>query len=182
MPRKTVIALALVGSIVAGAPAARSHFVDHPIVFPFAGTIPCAPVFLAVDLCPYNTVGGNLGFSECTNPFPEGSWVDIVTEPAPTPPAGKKMILEFETFPQIDWDSWICDLLSNGSHNGATLAAGANVFGKNCDNLLGPDNPVPVGCKEKAVVPATAGKKYVLRAYNYTDVADDPGVYRWVTV
>jgi hypothetical protein len=169
--RKTLLALTLAGTVIAGVPA-QGHFAEHR--FTLVGAVPCATA------CSYWT--DDLGFSECSNPFPEGSWVDIVTESAPTPPAGKKMILEFETFPQIDWDSWICALLSNGSHNGATLAQGANVLLENCDNLLGPDNPVPVGCKEKAVVPAEAGKRYVLRAYNYFDVADDPGVYRWVTV
>jgi hypothetical protein len=89
---------------------------------------------------------------------------------------------EIEIFPQVDWDMFVCDLLSNGSHNGATLAVGANMLGENCDNLLGPDNPVLVGCKEKEQLPAAAGKKYVIRVYNWSDAAPVDGVYRWVQV
>ena len=92
------------------------------------------------------------------------------------------MIIELHAFPEIDWDTWICAKLSSGSHNGGELAQGANILGQLCDNFLGPDNPVPVGCIETADAPAEAGKVYVLRAYNYFDARDCPADYSWVFV
>lgn len=167
--KKLVLGVALLSSTFAGAPA-QSHAGSHDIVFRVAGTVPCG---VLADSCAYNTIASSLGFSACKDPFPPGSWVDIRTEPAPTPPAGKKMLLVLEVTPQVDWDSWICAL------NGDQLAQGANVLGQPCDNFLGPDSPVPAGCKEKANTVATAGTVYILRNYNYADGADCPGKYTW---
>lgn len=143
--------------------------------FPVAGTVPCTTA------CAYN-IPEDL-FKACENPFPEGSFVDVVTQPAPYPPAGKKkVLLQLDAFPQVDWDTFICGMLSNGDHNGGELAQGANAVADNCDNLLGPENPVPVGCEEHPIAPVEPGKQYVLRAYNYSDPFDCPASYKWIYV
>jgi len=179
--KKLLLTAVVTGVLVAGFPAAPSFAADPPpgkrFVFSAVGTIPCATV-----LCDYWPVFASLGYRPCENPFPDQTYVDVLTQTAPTPPAGKKMILDFKTFPNVDWDTWVCGLLSNGSHNGGELGQGANILGELCDNFLGPDSPVPVGCIEEAQVPAEAGKRYVLRAYNYSDGNDDPAQYDWVFV
>lgn len=162
--------------VTSAAQPALSHVGEHNVTFPVAETLPCSV------LCSYNPPASELGFSACENPFPDRTWYDVVTEAAPTPPAGRKMLLQFEAFPQIDWDTWICALLSSGSHNGGQIAQGSPFLGENCDNFLGPDNPVPFGCEEHASAPAEAGKRYVIRGYNFYDPADLPGIYRWVFV
>jgi len=181
MKKLLVVALVL-GTMYAGTVApAGAVPPGKKFVFPVSEAVPCSIGF-TVDICAYNLPASALGFRACENPFPPGSFVDVLTDPAPSPPAGRKMILQLDSFPQVDWDSWICARLSNGSNNGGELAQGANVLGENCDNFLGPDNPVPVGCIEQAQAPAEAGKRYVLRAYNYFDAADNPALYQWIFV
>lgn len=148
-----------------------------PTPVKFDGAVPCG------TLCAYWTGPSDAGFKACENPFPAGSWVDIVTPPAPPVPAGKnKVLLLLETFPQVDWDTFICGRLSNGTNNGGELARGVNLVGENCDNLLGPENPAPIGCEERAMAPVTSGSRYVLRAYNWLDPAPLPGRYSWIFV
>jgi hypothetical protein len=183
--KKTLVLLAALAYVATAAlPAHAAEDVKKAgerWVFPEAGTIPCS-VALTVDVCAYNTPASALGYRACENPFPEGSYYDVVTTPAPTVPAGKKMIVELRASPAVDWDTWICARLSNGSHDGGELAQGANVLGQLCDNFLGPDNPVPIGCIETADAPAEPGHQYVFRAYNYFDVSDCPAQYDWLFV
>lgn len=179
--RKFTLTALLVGIIVAGLPATPSQAITTQpagvrFVFPAAGTVPCAVG------CSYWTPAASAGYRPCENPFPPTSIVDFLTASAPTPPAGKKMILELTTFPEVDWDTWICGFLSNGSPNGGELAQGANILGQLCDNALGADNPIPVGCIEQAQAPAEAGKRYVMRAYNWSDLRDAPAIYNWIMV
>ncbi|MFA5891280.1 MAG: hypothetical protein WDA27_10105 [Actinomycetota bacterium] len=176
----TLLAAAVAAGLP-GLPAASAHPGEHPITFPVAQAIPCGPG-MGGDICAYNPPASELGYKACENPFPPGSWVDIVTEQAPTPPPGKKVILILQTSPQIDWDTFICGMLSNGSHNGGELARGANALAEPCDNLLGPESLAPIGCQERAQAPVSPGGRYVLRAYNYSDVADLLGHYTWVFV
>jgi hypothetical protein len=170
----------LIGSLLPATPALATPPVQAAgkrFVFPQAGTVPCATV-----LCDYWPAVAALGNRPCESPFPPQTYVDFVTQVAPTVPAGKKMILDFQTSPVTDWDTWICGLLNNGDPTGGELAQGANILGQLCDNFLGPDSPVPVGCVEEAQAPAEAGHQYVLRAYNYSDAQDDPAIYNWVLV
>ncbi|HVL33386.1 MAG TPA: hypothetical protein VM600_07380 [Actinomycetota bacterium] len=173
--RKFLIVSMVVAALAGMTPAANGHAGSHNVSFPVAGTVPCG---LAADTCAYNTPGRAAGYKACENPFPPSSWVDKITEAAPTPPSGKKVILVFESSPQLDWDTWICANTSAKTQ----LAQGANVLGENCDNIAGPDNPIPVGCQEKAQAPATPGRTYILRAYNYSDVTDLHGKYTWLFV
>src|ERR1051325_6257437 len=172
--KKFALTAMLVGVLVAGMPAgSQADTTVAPgvrFVFAFAGSVPCAVA------CAYWDAASAAGYRPCENPFPDLSYKDVVTQPAPTPPAGKKMILDFTTTPDTDWDTWICTLLSNGSHNGGELAAGANILGELCANRWAPDTPVPVGCEEEAEAPAEAGIRYVLRASNWSPTADDPAL------
>lgn len=183
--RKTFLLVAITAAVFTNVVPARAADDVKPantrFVFPVAATTPCSAA-LTADVCAYNAPASALGYRACENPFPPQSVYDVITTPAPTPPAGKKMILELHATPSVDWDTWICALLSNGSHNGGELAQGANVLGQLCDNFLGPDNPVPIGCEETADAPAEAGKRYVLRAYNYFDLQDCPAIYSWLMV
>ncbi|HVL33385.1 MAG TPA: hypothetical protein VM600_07375 [Actinomycetota bacterium] len=175
---RKVLLLALVCAFMIGAVPAQSHGGSHNVTFPVAGTVPCGVPGGGVDLCAYNIIAETAGYKACENPFPPGSWIDKVTEAAPTPPSGKKVILVFESSPMLDWDTWICANTSARTQ----LAQGANIFGENCDNIVGPDNPLPIGCQEKAQAPATPGRTYILRAYNYSDIADLHGKYTWLFV
>lgn len=185
--RKSITLIAIIGALASMLPtasvAAEKGRPAGNFVFPVAGTIPCGVIGVVgvADLCAYN-VPEDL-FKACENPFPEQSFVDVVTVPAPPLPSGKKrVLLQLEAFPQVDWDTFICGMLSDGSHNGGQLAQGANTFAEPCDNLLGPENLAPIGCKEKAIAPVESGKQYVLRAYNWLDVADCPARYSWIFV
>lgn len=172
---------AVIGSGLPAISTASAHAGQHPVTFPVAETIPCGPG-MGADVCAYNLPANELGFKACENPFPPGSYYDIVTEPAPIAPTGKRVILVFESFPQIDWDTFICGRLSDGTNNGGEIARGANALAEPCDNLLGPGSMAPIGCVEKAQAPAKTGERYVLRAYNYSDIADLLGRYTWVFV
>ncbi|HVL33384.1 MAG TPA: hypothetical protein VM600_07370 [Actinomycetota bacterium] len=168
--RRFILAAAIVGLLATNLPSANAHAGSHNVTF--QGAIPCGAV------CAYWDGPEAAGYKACENPFPPGSWVDIKTEAAPSPPSGKKVILVLEIFPQVDWDSYICANTSARTE----LARGTNILGENCDNLAGPDNPVPVGCQEKAQAPAVAGRTYILRAYNWSDAAPSPGKYTWLFV
>lgn len=171
--RRVLLATATLAALLVAQSPAGATSGDHPISF--SGAVPCGAV------CAYWPPGDLAGFEACTNPFPPGSFQDILTESAPSR-AGKKTILVLEIFPQVDWDSFICSMGSGGSHNGPLLSKGANELPGDCDNLVGPSNPVSVGCKEVAQAPAVAGQKYVLRAYNWSDALPCPGKYYWVFV
>lgn len=184
MKRRAMHVCLLVLAIVPVAPAGAADVTQPPnkqFEFPVAGTLPCGWGLTGFG-CAYNQPASTLGFRACENPFPEGSYLDVVTQPAPNPPAGKKIILDFTSFSDVDWDTWICTLLSNGSHNGGELGQGANVLGQLCDNFLGPENAVPIGCTEHAIAPAEAGHRYVLRAYNYFDIDNLRAIYSWIFV
>jgi len=143
----------------------------------FTAPIPCTVV------CPYwldmtNTdVDGNgsedIWFQACGNPsgtadaledapkpIQRGTvYDDVLVGPAPEGAA----VLIFDSTPAVDWDTFICSL------DGEELANGANILGEHCGGPLGPQNPVPTGCRERAVTLAAQGVEYILRAYNWSD-------------
>jgi hypothetical protein len=174
--RRALAAFALVASVAGGAATPARADTTHQITF--RGAVPCAA------LCSYWPVGERAGFTPCEYPFPAGSFIDIVTEPAPAIPAGKThAVLQMKIYPTLDWDSWIC-AVGTGVGNGTQrqLAQGAHDLGSPCDNILGSNNPVATGCQEKATTPATPGTRYVLRAYNWSDPGDCPGEYTWIFI
>lgn len=184
--RKIVLALAVVGMASSFAVPAQAEHLNRWHTVTFTAGTPCAVA------CPYwlddaNTdVDGNgnedIFFSTCANPagtadalsdipglpYTEGT-VYQTRQVGPRPTGASVLI--FEITPQVDFDSFICGT------NGAELAAGANILGDNCDNLIGPQNPVPVGCKERAVISVAAGQRYNLRVYNWSDAATTGGRY-----
>jgi len=76
------------------------------------------------------------------------------------PPGSSVMTVRID--PVVDWDMFVC-------HGAVERAVGANILGEPCDNALAPQNPVPVGCVERAIVPVTPGATYTVRAFNVAD-------------
>jgi hypothetical protein len=162
--RKTFIGLLAASALFMAAPAQSHPVPANGGTYTFQGAAPCAVV------CSYWV---DQGFTPCENPFPPGSFLDKVTNAAPTPPTGKIIVLEATLDSTLDWDSFMCA-------NNATkteLAQGANILGEPCDNLLGPNNAAPVGCHEDMSTPITAGGTVILRAYNWSDAG--PAIAKW---
>ena len=157
----------------------------------FTAPIPCSVV------CPYwldtanSDVDGNgsedIAFSSCGNPrgtadvlaglpgvpHEQGTTYDDVVV-GPVPEGGR--LLFFESFPAVDWDTYICSM------DGRELASGANLLDPNsCTGLPVPNSPIPTGCSEEATIQAEPGQQYVLRAYNWSDPFPMEGRYCWST-
>jgi len=152
----------------------------------FTAPIPCSVV------CPYwldvaNTdVDGNgeedIAFGVCANPrgaadtlgesgglpYEEGTIYD--DELIGPPPEGSTVLL-FEIWPTIDWDAFICSTSDN------ELTIGEHILVENCDSIVGPNNPVPIGCRERISASAVPGREYILRAYNWSDPLPLEGRY-----
>ncbi len=99
----------------------------------------------------------------CTNPSPEGSYDDVVVR-APL----KASLMRFEAWPEVDWDIFICKKTRKGVKH---LATGANTLGDGAtteEDLCA----VGIGCYERADAPVKGGKRYILRAYNWSDPSD----------
>lgn len=105
----------------------------------------------------------------CTTPPPEGTYADIVTPPAPEGADGRTAILEVTIRPIGDWDLYLCSTTTGG-----TLGVGANILGEPCDNALGPNNVVPMGCEETASTPVQVGQTVIVRAVN---IAGEPELH-----
>lgn len=190
--RKTVLGVAALGLAATFAiPAQADHAVNrwHPLTF--TAGVPCA------FACPYwlddaNTdIDGNgqedIFFATCANPggtndilgdapglpYEDGTvFQDFVTHRAPS----TAQVLIFEIFPNVDFDSFICS--QNGEQE---LAVGANELGQNCDNIIGPQNPVPVACTERASITVASNQRYRLRVYNWSDAVTVAGQYCYST-
>lgn len=146
----------------------------------FTAPVPCSMV------CPYWLDTANhdadgdgaeeIAFSACGNPggtggsadaipgaYQEGTIYDDVTV---GPGPDEATVLIFESFPAVDWDTFICSI------EGVELAAGSNHLNPDtCTDPLGPYSPIPTGCSEQAVINVrTEGSSYILRAYNWSDV------------
>lgn len=116
------------------------------------------------------------GFEACERPFPPGSYADHLTAPAPAPPEGKRVVvLEATIDPKVDWDLFLCE--SEPPHRGYPRG---HILGEPCDNLLGSNNLVPVGCHEDYSAPLKVGQTVILRAYNWSDPLPTTGRY-WFT-
>ncbi len=103
----------------------------------------------------------------CTRPSPAGSWSDLVV----TAPLGANL-LAFSGTPVGDWDLFICAKPASGN-NGRWLGTGANA----AINLTKPLETCVTGCYEKVRIPVVAGRRYVLRAYNWLDTDAFKGTY-----
>ena len=95
----------------------------------------------------------------CTAPSPAGSFADVVA----TAPKGTNYLV-FSATPTVDWDLFICAKPTRGN-NGKLLAVGANPVADAND----PTMTCAIGCYEEVHIPVVAGRKYVLRAYNWSD-------------
>lgn len=104
-------------------------------------------------------VGARAHGTPCESPPPAVFYADTVTTPAPTPPNGGAVILTASIDPLIDADLFVC---GNPPTEGG-LGQGANIVGEPCDNHLGPNSMVPVGCHESVSVPVTPGRTYTIR-------------------
>lgn len=159
----------------------------------FRTVVPCAAA------CPYwmdttnrdvdNDGEEDVAFNACANPGGTGGslagvpglpWQDgigfddIVVGPRPD---GTSLLI-VEIYPTVDWDLFICG--TNGAD--VTPCSGreeCSILGGNCDNHLGPQNPVLVGCDERLILQTTSDRSYVLRAYNFADPFPLSGRYCW---
>jgi len=172
--RKVLLALAVLSVMSFAAPSAQATVVKEKS-FTAGPAVPCAVA------CAYWDGPSAAGFSPCEYPFPEGSYVDVVTEAAPPLPSGTKfMALEISISPLVDWDSYICSTGAPGFQK--QLAQGTNILGQNCDSPFGGNQPVPLGCIETASTLVKSGQQYIIRLYNWSDPATVPGKYRFTAV
>jgi len=91
----------------------------------------------------------------CDYPGPDVSWDQVKVKA----PRGATLLV-FEIFPETDWDSFICNA------KGKFIASGANTVG-DCD----------LGCSEKVAIKVKPGRRYILRAFNWSDFANLRGRY-----
>ena len=148
------MAAVLLGLLAAGSPAAA-----HTGPNPTTAVVTAAPCAIA---CAHWL---NTPYDACANPFPPGAYVDILTSPAPTPSSGT-VILEVTLDAEVDWDLFLCkdEPGTPGYHD-----HGTNILLGPCDNRLGQNNPVPVGCHEDGSAPVIPGQRIIIRAYNVAD-------------
>jgi hypothetical protein len=102
----------------------------------------------------------------CTHPTPEGSYDDKVVK-APK----KATWLVFEAWPEVDWDIFVCAAPKKGKTGSRYITSGANsagAVGGSGDDLCS-QTADTLGCPEKIQISVKAGRKYVLRAYNWAD-------------
>lgn len=136
----------------------------------FSGALPCTVV------CSYWI---DNGFTPCEAPFPRGSYIDHITAPAPTPPPTKVVALEATLDMEIDWDMFLC---SNTTPPREIETGIGTPVQPPCDNRLGPNNVIPIGCHEDHSTPVVAGQTVILRAYNWSDPLDATGRYSFTVI
>lgn len=136
-----------------------------------------APVPCAV-LCPYWTE--ELGHDGACQPeplAPPGSWDDhrfvVPAEFDGRVPDLLTIEVEIET----DYDNFLC-LVSNPGPDETweEYSCCLTLPVDPCDNSIG---PIPLGCDESMTVLVDPGMVLVLRAYNWSDAADEHAVLRW---
>ena len=134
----------------------------------------------------------DLRFDACGNPDgTDGSLSDVPGLPyekgviydeilvGPRPEGTGLLIVELD--PTVDWDLFIC---TDDGHDAGPCAGTMEECTKvwpGCDNILGPESLVPIGCRERHVIPTASGRQYVLRAYNWSDPFPLEGRYCWST-
>lgn len=124
----------------------------------FEALVPCTVVCSywlpdPPDRIPF--VAGDGAPYACNSPFPEGSY-DQITVTAPA----RATLLRIDAFPVVDWDVYVCTPSGGLVAEGATAAV-------DC----------PYGCKESISALVKPGKKYVIRAYNWSDYEPLPAKY-----
>jgi len=171
--RLTIIMLA--GALLAPTGTAAGATPD-PVAVEWGPAVPCA------FWCAYWSMPHSAGFRPCENPFPAGSYVDVVTDPAPA--LGEHMMLVVTIEYEVDWDLFVCARLSNGSNNGPMLGKGNQAISGCKGETPGIPGlyPIPYGCDEIAEIPVAPGGRYVLRAYSWSDPSLARGGYRFVGV
>ena len=133
--------------------------------------VPCTAV------CAYwmetaNNEEAGIEFQACTDPFPTGSYTDIVMT-APNDANYLKIV----AYPLIDWDLFVCAKPTRGN-NGRQLAQGAN----SATDTDGCSFGAALGCIERISIKVREHRKYVLRSYNWSDVADMPVKVYWMRI
>lgn len=162
------VALAGLLVLVSVTPAG-AHGVRQATPVTFSGAIPCAVA------CAYWV---DNGFAPCENPFPPGSYVDALTAAAPTPAAGKVVVIEATLDMAVDWDSFLCE--SEPPYR--EIAQGANILGEPCEWWSPSGWLFPLGCHEDMSAPLRAGQTTIFRAYNFLDAPPAYGHYWFVII
>jgi hypothetical protein len=127
------------------------------------------------ELCAYNAPNANrpTAYADgtqdelaCVDPSPAGSWTDLVV----TAPAGANH-LKLVGLPETDWDIALCAYPARGGS--ARYIAMEDQQGNPfiTDNLTNGTACV-TGCPDVISVAVKAGRKYIVRAYNFADSAD----------
>jgi hypothetical protein len=166
----------LPGADAASAPACDASTTKRVCKVTFSAALP------GTALTPYNSTDalgdGSLGFSTCGTPSPTEDSVDDLDFTIPgNGTAGDFNLATFLISPQVDYDSYICEIGDSENHNGIPneiLGSGANAPGDDCTGVLGPNDPSGVGCQEKSSIPVTQGKTYRFRVYNFSDPSPCP--------
>lgn len=148
-------ALYLILTVTLLAGPAQAHVGPNATQVVFSGAVPCSVV------CSY-WVGGS--YSPCENPFPPGSYVDLITSPAPVPSPGRVVILETALDAQVDWDGFLCA----NDETRRELSQGANLI---CDDYF-----LLFFClHEDMSTPVVPGQTVIFRAYSWSDPLDAIG-------
>ena len=158
MMKRFALCLAI---LTAFALPAHAHDIDGTEVV-FDGAIPCSIV------CAYWL---DNGFLPCENPFPPGSYVDHITDPAPTAPAGKITLFEATLDPTVDWDSFFC----RNDETRAELGPIICICDPQCTLEVG--GVLIAGCHEDFGWVLAAGESVIFRAYNWSDALPATGEY-----
>lgn len=177
--------LLLFGMVLAGItmPAGAGEL-NRWVPHQFTTMAPCAVA------CPYwldtanNDLDGDdredVRFDACGNPDgTDGSLSDVPGLPWEKgvvydelevgPPPEGAVILIVDGGPSIDWDLFLCSDERDVAVGCSAAGREECVLGDNCDNAIGPQNPVPIGCQERVVTNAVAERIYTIRAYNFSD-------------
>lgn len=122
----------------------------------------------------------------CDKPFPPGSFDTLQVG---TPPPGAEG-LDFKLFPLSDWDTFICAYRGPNADEfradptdtqvrWRVVAQGAHAADDPCANSTGVD-ALPIGCFEHATAAVSQGTRYMLIAYNWSDIPTADGQWYWV--
>lgn len=168
---KRILALAAVAAFALGAavPAEAKTIARKSYTVKIANApVPCTGVcaYWVDDL---NNSELGIRFQACKAPFPQGSYTDIVLRA----PDGANH-LKIVAYPLIDWDLFLCSKPARGN-NGRQLAQGANA----ATDTDGCSFGAALGCIEHMSAKVVEGRRYVLRSYNWSDVADMPVKVTW---
>ena len=163
---RAMVAAAVAVALLAAPAQAHTRAGATEVVF--SGAVPCSVV------CSYWI---DNGFTPCEVPFPPGSYIDHITAPAPTPAPGKVVVLEATLDSEIDWDLFLCSNTTPPRETGKVTPVQPP-----CDNRLGQNHVVPIGCHEDHSTPMVAGQTVILRAYNWSDALPATGRYWFLSV